>query len=452
MKVTWVVRALMVFVLLQLLLQLKYIGLPTLPSSSLSSMRRLGNLAEHFVSPTHPPPTDASAQLPPHLGTGNEETGCLRTWTPPPTVVAAVLVITCCRPAYLERTLSTLLEVHSRDPTWAAKFPIFVSQDGNNTEVSDMLRTYAPVLHVMEHRELREPTRLLNPKENLAYYRIANHYKFIFQQVFDCLGFDRLIVLEDDMEVSVDFFSFFQRMASLLAEDPTLYVVSSWNDHGQGRHVRDPYRLYRTDFFPGLGWMMPRALWDEFRDKWPAAYWDDWMREAAQRRGRQSVYPEVCRNYNFGRHGASKGQYFNKYLKPVRLNDVPVPWKDVDLGYLQPSRCAESLDCVRCHHMVHRRYAADLQVALTAATPVDSVHAIVEGQLQGDVKLTYGSEAQWRGIARALGILPEWKAGMPRSAYRGVVTLHWNEARVFIVPAEEVQAKMLQSEAAVARR
>lgn len=83
-------------------------------------------------------------------------------------------------------------------------------------------------------------------------------------------------------------------------------------------------------------------------------------------------------------------------------------------------------------------------MALSAATPLDSVHTLVEGQVQGDVKLTYGSEAQWRGIARALGILPEWKAGMPRSAFRGVVTLHWGGARVFIVPGEDVQAKMLE--------
>lgn len=91
-------------------------------------------------------------------------------------------------------------------------------------------------------------------------------------------------------------------------------------------------------------------------------------------------------------------------------------------------------------------------MALDAATPVDSVHKLVESQLQGDVKLTYGSEAQWRGIARALGILPEWKAGMPRSAFRGVVTLHWGDARVFIVPGDEVQAKMLEGEAAMAQR
>lgn len=63
----------------------------------------------------------------------------------------------------------------------------------------------------------------------------------------------------------------------------------------------------------------------------------------------------------------------------------------------------------------------------------------------GDIKLIYRSEAQWRTIARAFGILPEWKTGMPRSAYHGVVTLHWGNARVFLVPDVALQAKMLQT-------
>jgi len=28
--------------------------------------------------------------------------------------------------------------------------------------------------------------------------------------------------------------------------------------------------LYRSDFFPGLGWMLLRETWLELRDKWPA--------------------------------------------------------------------------------------------------------------------------------------------------------------------------------------
>jgi len=30
--------------------------------------------------------------------------------------------------------------------------------------------------------------------------------------------------------------------------------------------------LYRSDFFPGLGWMLTKSIWDELSPKWPKAY------------------------------------------------------------------------------------------------------------------------------------------------------------------------------------
>jgi len=30
--------------------------------------------------------------------------------------------------------------------------------------------------------------------------------------------------------------------------------------------------LYRSEFFPGLGWMLTKAVWDELAPQWPNAY------------------------------------------------------------------------------------------------------------------------------------------------------------------------------------
>jgi hypothetical protein len=30
--------------------------------------------------------------------------------------------------------------------------------------------------------------------------------------------------------------------------------------------------LYRSDFFPGLGWMLTKSTWMELSPKWPKAY------------------------------------------------------------------------------------------------------------------------------------------------------------------------------------
>lgn len=45
----------------------------------------------------------------------------------------------------------------------------------------------------------------------------------------------------------------------------------------------------------GLGWMLTSQLWEELKIKWPETFWDDWMRDPAQRQGRACVRPEVSR-------------------------------------------------------------------------------------------------------------------------------------------------------------
>ena len=54
----------------------------------------------------------------------------------------------------------------------------------------------------------------------------------------------------------------FQAAAPLLDVDKTLWILSAWNDNGFTHLVHDAKHLQRTDFMPGLGWLMPRAVWE----------------------------------------------------------------------------------------------------------------------------------------------------------------------------------------------
>ena len=49
---------------------------------------------------------------------------------------------------------------------------------------------------------------------------------------------------------------------------------------------------------------------------------------------------QVCRTYNFGEVGSSKGMYYDTFLAPTRLNRDLVPWLDMDLSYLHLPRWA----------------------------------------------------------------------------------------------------------------
>lgn len=46
--------------------------------------------------------------------------------------------------------------------------------------------------------------------------------------------------------------------------------------------------------------------------------------------------PEVCRTYNFGEHGSSRGQYFRTFLKPITLASETIAWSAKNLSHLLP--------------------------------------------------------------------------------------------------------------------
>ena len=70
-----------------------------------------------------------------------------------------------------------------------------------------------------------------------------------------------VIIIEDDLEVSPDIFAYFRSMSKLLFDEEDLYCVSAWNDNGKDHQIeQDPFLVYRTDFFGGLGWMLKREV------------------------------------------------------------------------------------------------------------------------------------------------------------------------------------------------
>lgn len=333
--------------------------------------------------------------------------------------VAAVVIMACNRADYLERTIESVLKYQS---SVASRYPLFVSQDGSDASVRSKALSYK-MLTYMQHLDY-EPVHTERPGELIAYYKIARHYKWALDELFYKHNFSRVIILEDDMEIAPDFFSYFEAAATLLDSDKSIMAVSSWNDNGQKQFVHDPYMLYRSDFFPGLGWMLSRSMWDELSPKWPKAYWDDWMRLKENHGGRQFIRPEVCRTYNFGEHGSSFGQFYKQYLEPIKLNDVQVDWKSMDLSYLTEEN--------------YTRHFANI---VKNARPVYGVDVVLKAyNIDGDVSILYKDQEDFERIAGQFGIFEEWKDGIPRTAYKGVVVFRFQTPRrVFLVGPDSLK-------------
>jgi alpha-1,3-mannosyl-glycoprotein beta-1,2-N-acetylglucosaminyltransferase len=260
-----------------------------------------------------------------------------------------VLVMAYSRQEYLEVTLDSIFAAHP-DPEVRANtgrgtlFPIFVSQDGSSNPVTEVIEGHAARLTHMQHRhpnieELGSlDKKALKKKWIRPYIALSMHYKKALTTIFDLQKkFRHVIVLEEDLPVSIDFFEYMIATGPLLEADPSLYCVSAWNDNGQDSHTRDPAALFRTDLFPGLGWMLARGLWAELAGTWPIMYWDDYMRHPARRRGRQCIRPEISRTKHIGvKGGASRGQLRKKLGKLVGGVNMGagVAFTSLDLSFL----------------------------------------------------------------------------------------------------------------------
>ncbi|XP_043711045.1 alpha-1,3-mannosyl-glycoprotein 2-beta-N-acetylglucosaminyltransferase isoform X3 [Telopea speciosissima] len=339
--------------------------------------------------------------------------------------IAAVVVMACNRPDYLERTIESILKYQI---SVASKFPLFISQDGSNERVKSKALSYNQLTY-MQHLDLR-PVQTERPGEMIAYYKISSHYKWALDELFYKHNFSRVIILEDDMEIAPDFFDYFEATATLLDDDKTIMAVSSWNDNGQKQFVHDPEVIYRSDFFPGLGWMLSKSTWDELSPKWPKAYWDDWLRLKQNHQGRQFIRPEVCRTYNFGEHGSSMGQFFKQYLESIKLNDVHIDWKSMDLSYLMEDK--------------YLRHFADM---VSNAKPIHGTDVVLKAyNIDGDVRIPYKDQDEFEHIARQFGIFEEWKDGIPRASYKGVVVFRYQTPRrIFLVGPDSLRQLGIKS-------
>ncbi|XP_074107324.1 alpha-1,3-mannosyl-glycoprotein 2-beta-N-acetylglucosaminyltransferase isoform X1 [Cotesia typhae] len=329
--------------------------------------------------------------------------------------IIAVLVISCNR-ITVQRCLDQLIKLRTN----ADQFPIIVSQDCEHKQTADVIKSYGDqVVHIQQpdQSDIDIPPR---EKKFKGYFKIARHYGWALNKVFFEFGFDTTIIVEDDLDVAPDFYEYFLGTYPLLVADKSLWCVSAWNDNGKSGLVDEnaPHLLYRTDFFPGLGWMLTKDLWQELSVKWPKAYWDDWIRQPEQRKNRACIRPELSRTRTFGKVGVSNGLFYEKHLKYIKLNDQSVPFTKMNLSYL----LKDNYDINFVNDVYH--------------STVVSYSELKSGNIitSGSVRIPYHSRQAFKNTAKMLGLMDDFRSGVPRTGYRGVITFFYNKRRVHLAP------------------
>ena len=336
-----------------------------------------------------------------------------------------LLIVASNRPQYLEKCLKYVIQYHPK-----ISIPIIVTEDGNSIEVSrvvenakEQLSKIAPTLPFLHIHNPDAGTMYQN-----GYFNLAHHFKWALDSIFfNTLPLPsilpsimRVIILEEDLQIAPDFYEYFSSLKTMLDNDNSLLCVSAFNDNGFVNSVKDNKFLYRSDFFPGLGWMLSRKVWEEYSPIWPKAYWDDWIREPQRRKGRHIIRPEVSRTYHYGRKGVSNSE-FGSFLDNIKLNDEYVKFSDLDLSYLGYDRWENTY------------------INTVKNSPIVTIDSFSNSDYK-EVRILYsrleGGLDSFVHIANWAGIMDNIKAGVPRTAYKGIVSTWKDDIKLHITPSD----------------
>lgn len=114
-----------------------------------------------------------------------------------PQVVIPILVIACDR-VTVKRSLDKLIQYRPS----AELYPIIVSQDCGHAETAQVIGSYGSQVTHISQPDLSDIRVRPEHRKFQGYYKIARHYRWALNQVFNTLSHSTVVIVEDDLEVS----------------------------------------------------------------------------------------------------------------------------------------------------------------------------------------------------------------------------------------------------------
>ncbi|XP_042883768.1 protein O-linked-mannose beta-1,2-N-acetylglucosaminyltransferase 1-like [Penaeus japonicus] len=138
-------------------------------------------------------------------------------------------------------------------------------------------------------------------------FKLFRYYRSVFQLVARTFpDAPAVIFLDEDVEVSPDFFSFMSQTLWLLREDPTLYCINSYSylltsDNGRrANYVRRGETQVMWGYAVTIKFIKESLrMWPESGENEDILTYDYWLYEYASK-GRECIYPDVSRSRHYG--------------------------------------------------------------------------------------------------------------------------------------------------------
>lgn len=112
-------------------------------------------------------------------------------------VVIPILVIACDR-VTVKRSLDRLIQYRPSPEL----YPIIVSQDCGHAETARMIGSYGDQVTHISQPDLSDIRVRPEHRKFQGYYKIARHYRWALNQVFNTFSQSTVVIVEDDLEVS----------------------------------------------------------------------------------------------------------------------------------------------------------------------------------------------------------------------------------------------------------
>ncbi|XP_071548638.1 protein O-linked-mannose beta-1,2-N-acetylglucosaminyltransferase 1-like isoform X3 [Panulirus ornatus] len=167
--------------------------------------------------------------------------------------------------------------------------------------------------------------------------KLFRYYRSVFHLVAHTFpDAPAVILLDEDVQVSPDFFSFMSQTLWLLHADPTLYCINAYSATGFNGIAHDPHTVLRARVQVEWGYALSLEFVNEVVRIWPKVasegdtlFYDEWLYKHGSG-GRECVFPEVTRTLHYGIGVNSDAWSTEAYFQSKPLVRRPhVPLEDV---------------------------------------------------------------------------------------------------------------------------
>ena len=132
----------------------------------------------------------------------------------------------------------------------------------------------------------------------------------------------------------------------------------------------------------------------------------------------------------------SNAQYQSNWMTDIRLNDVPVDFTKLDLSYLQPNKWEDYYieNHVKKAHLTTTSLLDQARIRdKVSPRTADSPASLIPVQ---EYRVEYEGNSGFEHLAKWAKAMDNIKANVPRTAYKGVVSIWFGDAKLHLVPKD----------------